>query len=240
MAELPENLSELSVSQLKDLLGKRNLSKKRNKDILLARLESHIEKSEAISENSDSEKTCNMNSDPQVDLNKKRRREKSFKISIERLLEDLTNLCALENKQAEIASGLQELNQLKEKYSDLYNEILDLIPDDLVEPECHQFSDYFRQIREVSDKAQKYISENTEASLADGNSVKNSGSGESQSSECNHSGMKLPKLELPSFYGDVLKFSSYWDQFRCAVHENKELSSVQKFIYLRSTLKSKH
>ena len=49
--------------------------------------------------------------------------------------------------------------------------------------------------------------------------------------------MKLPKLELPSFYGDVLKFSSYWDQFRCAVHENKELSSVQKFTYLRSTLK---
>ena len=41
MAELPENLSELSVSQLKDLLGK---------DILLARLKSYIEKSEAISE----------------------------------------------------------------------------------------------------------------------------------------------------------------------------------------------
>ena len=126
---------------------------------------------------------------------------------------------------------------MKGKYSDLYNEILDLIPEDLVEPECHQFSDYFRQIREVSDKAQRYISENTAASLADGNSVKNSGSGESQSSECNHSGMKLPKLELPSFYGDVLTFSSYWDQFRCAVHENKKLSSVQKFTYLQSTFK---
>ena len=171
MAELPENVSELSVSQLKDLLGKRNLSKKGNKDILLARLKGHIEKSEAINENSDSGKTSNMNSDPQVDLNKKRRREKSFKISIESLLEDLTNLCALQNKQAEIASRLQELNQLKEKYSDLYNEILDLIPEDLVEPECHQFSDYFRQIREVSNKAQRYISENTAASLADGNSV---------------------------------------------------------------------
>ena len=114
-----------------------------------------------------------MNSDPQVELNKKRRREKSFKISIESLLKDLTNLCTLENKQAEIASRLQELNQLKEKYSDLYNEILDLIPEDLAEPEYHLCSDYFRQIREVSDKAQRYISENTAASLADGNSVKN-------------------------------------------------------------------
>ena len=144
------------------------------------------------------------------------------------MLKDLTNLCSLENKQAKIAYRQQELKELKEKYSDLYNEILDLLPEDLVEPECHQFSDYFRQIREISDKAQKYISENTAASLADGNSVKHSGSGESQSSERNHSGMKLPKLELPSFYGDVLKFSSYWDQFRCAIHEDKELSSVQK------------
>ena len=30
---------------------------------------------------------------------------------MESLLKDLTNLCALENKQAEIASRLQELNQ---------------------------------------------------------------------------------------------------------------------------------
>ena len=49
--------------------------------------------------------------------------------------------------------------------------------------------------------------------------------------------MKLTKLELPSFYGYVLNFSSYWDQFRCAVHENKELSSVQTSTYLQSTLK---
>ena len=79
MAELPENLSELLVSQLKDQLGKRNLSKKGNKDILLARFKSYIEKSEAISENSDSEKTSNMNSDPQVDLNRKRRRKNVLK-----------------------------------------------------------------------------------------------------------------------------------------------------------------
>ena len=30
---------------------------------------------------------------------------------------------------------------------------------------------------------------------------------------------------------------TYWDQFKCAVHENQELSEVQKFAYLRSTLK---
>ena len=237
MAELRTDLSELSMSQLKEQLGKRNLNKKGKKDTLVARLKDHIDRLEAVSEISDSENAANMNSDLQLEINRKRRREKSLKISMKSLLEDLTDLCAVEDKQAEVVSRLQELNHLKEKYSDLYNEILDLLPDDLVESECHQFSDYFKQIRKVSDKAQRYIADNTAVSLANGNSVNNSGSGESQSSERPHSGMKLPKLELPSFYGDVLRFSSYWDQFRCAVHENSELSSVQKFTYLRSTLK---
>ena len=237
MAELPKDLNELSVSQLKEQLGKRNLNKKGKRDTLVTRLKNHIESSENKSENSDSENIFIMNPDSQVDLNKKRRREKSVKISIESLLNDLTEMCTLDNKQSEIASRLEELNQLKEKYSDLYNEILDLLPEDLVEPEIHQFTDYLKHIREVNDKAQRYISENTVVSLANGNSVNNSGSGESQSSQRHHSEMRLPKLELPSFYGDVLKFSSYWDQFRCAVHENKELSSVQKFTYLRATLK---
>ena len=30
---------------------------------------------------------------------------------------------------------------------------------------------------------------------------------------------------------------TYWDQFKCAGHENQELSEVQKFTYLRSILK---
>ena len=63
------------MSQLKAQLGERNLSMKGNKDILLARLKSHIEKLEAIRENSNSEKTFNMNSDPQVELSKTRRRK---------------------------------------------------------------------------------------------------------------------------------------------------------------------
>jgi len=105
----------------------------------------------------------------------------------------------------------------------LYNEILDLPPDDLVGLECLQFSDYFKQIRKIGDKNQRYISDNSASSLGNGSSVNNSGSGESQSSEHHHSGMKLPKLELPSFYGVVLKSSTSWDQFRCAFDEITEL-----------------
>ena len=59
----------------------------------------------------------------------------------------------------------------------------------------------------------------------------------SESTSINNAGIKLPKLDLPCFTEDVLKFMTYWDQFKCAVYENQELSEVQKFTYLRSTLK---
>ena len=43
-------------------------------------------------------------------------------------------------------------------------------------------------------------------------------------------------MELPKFDGDVLKFHNFWDQFKGSVHDNDNVSAVQKFTYLRSVL----
>ena len=48
--------------------------------------------------------------------------------------------------------------------------------------------------------------------------------------------LKLPRIELPKFNGDVLKLQNFWDQFEAAVHDNDDLPNVQKFTYLRSVL----
>ena len=47
---------------------------------------------------------------------------------------------------------------------------------------------------------------------------------------------KLPKLNMPTFDGNVLNWQSFWDSFSSAVHENAYLSDVQKFNYLKSQL----
>ena len=44
---------------------------------------------------------------------------------------------------------------------------------------------------------------------------------------------KLPKLELKKFSGRPIDWPEFWDGFRSAVHENEELSEVDKFAYLR-------
>jgi hypothetical protein len=47
---------------------------------------------------------------------------------------------------------------------------------------------------------------------------------------------KLPKIELPSFSGDVKEWLSFWEQFDVIVNQS-ELPDVTKFTYLKSLLK---
>ena len=41
--------------------------------------------------------------------------------------------------------------------------------------------------------------------------------------------VKLPKLQLRPFGGKLTKWTSFWDSFESAVHNNRELSDIEKF-----------
>ena len=45
-------------------------------------------------------------------------------------------------------------------------------------------------------------------------------------------GIKLPKIQLPKFRGEVTKFQAFWQSFKVAVDENESLSMVHKLNYL--------
>ena len=49
--------------------------------------------------------------------------------------------------------------------------------------------------------------------------------------------VKLPKLEIPSFNGDLLNWRSFWEQFSISVHEKTNLSNTEKLVYLHQALK---
>eukprot|EP00795_Rhopilema_esculentum_P003257 gene3257-1583_t len=51
-----------------------------------------------------------------------------------------------------------------------------------------------------------------------------------------HATVKLPKIILPKFRGDITQFNSFWESFECAVHSNPGLSSINKLNYLFSLL----
>ena len=48
--------------------------------------------------------------------------------------------------------------------------------------------------------------------------------------------MKLPKITLPQFNRDPVRWTSFWDSYQSAIHLNSELTEVDKLNYLWSLL----
>jgi len=48
--------------------------------------------------------------------------------------------------------------------------------------------------------------------------------------------VKLPKLDLKKFSGDLSKWQSFWDTYEASIHNNQHLASIDKFNYLISLL----
>lgn len=49
--------------------------------------------------------------------------------------------------------------------------------------------------------------------------------------------IKLPPIQLPSFSGKYSEWTSFYDTFTSLIHDNLQISSIQKFHYLKSALK---
>ena len=48
--------------------------------------------------------------------------------------------------------------------------------------------------------------------------------------------VKLPKLEISKFDGDIINFRGFWNQFNSAINSNDSINDIDKFYYLKSFL----
>ena len=48
--------------------------------------------------------------------------------------------------------------------------------------------------------------------------------------------VKLPKLEISKFNGDVIYWQRFWNQLCSAIHKNNSISDIDKFSYLKTFL----
>ena len=65
-----------------------------------------------------------------------------------------------------------------------------------------------------------------------------------KSTSSDHSGttkattsIKLPKLSIPKFDGDVFNWRTCWEQFGVSIHSRPQLSDAEKLAYLKDALK---
>ena len=50
---------------------------------------------------------------------------------------------------------------------------------------------------------------------------------------------KLPKLEPPTFHGDILQLKNFWEQFCVSVHNRATIPKEEKLIYMQNAIKDK-
>ena len=53
----------------------------------------------------------------------------------------------------------------------------------------------------------------------------------------NGTGVKLPKLSVPTFDGNIVNWRSFWEQFTISVHDRANLSLSEKLTYLKHAVK---
>ncbi len=51
-----------------------------------------------------------------------------------------------------------------------------------------------------------------------------------------HHHIKLPKLAVPTFNGDILKWAVFWERFSSIIHDNPKLDNHEKLTYLRQAI----
>ena len=50
-------------------------------------------------------------------------------------------------------------------------------------------------------------------------------------------GIKLPKIDVPTFDGDMLNWRTFWEQYEVSIHSRTQLTDAEKLAYLRHSLK---
>ena len=72
---------------------------------------------------------------------------------------------------------------------------------------------------------------------SDSHSVASTISTSSERPCCGHSKSDLPTIDVPTFNGQILEWSTFWASFQATIDSRKELSNTQKLHYLRKAVK---
>ena len=124
------------------------------------------------------------------------------------------------------------IRDFREKLSqyDEYQAKFELFLDDeIMENEIEMSSDYRKTKLEILLKAELYLQNQKKYDVPEAEAAENK---QKMNIEA-----KLPKLSLPTFSGDFTEWQSFWDNFVAIIDSRTDLSIINKFSYLQSSLK---
>ena len=134
------------------------------------------------------------------EINSIRRKAKAFQIDMDGLIRAISELSQSTSNKVKVKLRTERLTVHREKYLQLRNEIVALIAEDMIEEELRRWGDLLRVVDKTIDVAHEYLQK--DCKVEDHQSSKENTHTDSRQS----SSLKLPRIELPKFNGDVLKF----------------------------------
>ena len=167
-----------------------------------------------------------------TDLSHKKNVRGGHRASATKMVKKTEELLAQEDPNrsqlARIKLSLQEkLSILKE----LDAEVVDLVKDEEIASEIEQADTYMEEIYDVIAKMEQLSLKTSTTAFA----ASTSGTPPNRE-HTNESKVRLPKLTIQPFKGELTTWTTFWDSFEVAIHNNRSLSNIEKFNYLRSLL----
>ena len=171
-----------------------------------------------------------------ADLKKHVKKRKGHRLFVTETLKRTATLLTTDSTERNVDLALQlkaslvdQLNRLE----GLDEKILDLLTEAVADKEdgdreifseVHESGSMRSEMTAALVGIEKYLEVNTAQAVV----VENS-----QSTTRSKVQAKLPKLEMPTFTGRPEQWQEFWDTFQSAVHDNGDISDVDKFAYLR-------
>ena len=178
-----------------------------------------------------------------ADFEKLKNKRTAYKGHITRVEKELTELLAKDRIELIDLQGLKNSYVEKiERVKELDTKISDLISDDLFDREMEEQLTYyegsFRLLASIDSKLAAIASSASSTPTVQSN-VKPLMQEPIPTPTVAENRTKLPRLIVKEFDGTILSWQSFWEQFSSAVHDRSDLSTIDKFSYLKSLLTDK-
>ncbi|GFV28345.1 DUF1758 domain-containing protein [Trichonephila clavipes] len=132
----------------------------------------------------------------------------------------------------DLEESFQFLTERGEELKLIDSQIESLIEIDRIEAEFDIVEEYREKIMHTRFKVLKLIQKIKESSTD--NSWQNFNVSLNSSRRNEKERIKLPKLIIPKFYGEISHWLNFWNSFKPAIHEDDSVCKIDKFNYLRS------
>ncbi|XP_037505670.1 uncharacterized protein LOC119381997 [Rhipicephalus sanguineus] len=161
------------------------------------------------------------------------RRRKCLRSQLDGIVQEAEGLLReAELSSSQVSVSIDRINAIYAQITKIDESIIDETPDELIETEITDASNYGDKIVTLTAKL-RFAILNNQSSQASRLRTSQALTATSHASVSFRS--RLPQLELQKFDGNRQKWHRFWMQFSTAVHNNDDLSAAEKLNYL-STL----